>query len=76
MPEAFSITAEAIAEERVRVGDDLDQFDIGRVIKKDHLELRGMGPQDVHLRILVVSVEHNVDHAALADTMNLSLIHI
>ncbi len=72
MPEAFSITAEAIAEERARVGDDLDRFDIGRVIKKDELELRSLGPQDLHLRILAVSVEHNVDHAALADTTNIA----
>jgi NADPH:quinone reductase-like Zn-dependent oxidoreductase len=31
-----------------------------------------MGPTDVHLRILVVSAEHNVDHAALADTVNIA----
>ena len=72
MPEAFSITAEAIAEERARSGDDLDQFEISRVIKKDDLELRSLGPQDLHLRILAVSVEHNVDHAALADTTNIA----
>ena len=31
-----------------------------------------MGSQDVHLRILAVSAEHNVDHAALADTVNIA----
>ena len=32
-------------------------------------ELREMGPSDVHLRILAVSGEHNINHAALADTV-------
>jgi crotonyl-CoA carboxylase/reductase len=35
-------------------------------------ELREVGPNDVHLRILAVSAEHNVDHAALADTVNIT----
>jgi crotonyl-CoA carboxylase/reductase len=72
MPKAFSITADAIAAERKRVGDDLDAFDISRVIQLDDLELREVGPSDVHMRILVVSAEHNVDHAALADTVNIT----
>jgi crotonyl-CoA carboxylase/reductase len=41
-------------------------------VKLDELELREMGPSDVHLRILAVSAEHNVDHAALADTVNIT----
>ncbi len=71
MPKAYSISAESIAEETARVGGDLDQFDISRVIKLDDLELREMGPGDVHMRILAASAEHNVDHAALADTVNI-----
>ena len=71
MPRAFSITADAIAAERARVGDDLDNFDVSRVIQLDELTLREMGPRDVHLRILAVSAEHNVDHSALADTVNI-----
>ena len=71
MPKAFSITADAIAAERARVGDDLDSFDVSRVIQLDELKLREMGPRDVHLRILAVSAEHNVDHSALADTVNI-----
>ena len=35
MPKAFSITADAIAAERKRVGDDLEAFDISRVIQHD-----------------------------------------
>ena len=36
------------------------------------VELPKMGPRDVHLRILAVSAEHNIDHAALADTVNIA----
>src|SRR5262245_20645620 len=72
MIRAYSITAEAVAAERKRVNDDLDQVDIARVVSLDSVELRKMGPRDVHLRILAVSAEHNVDHAALADTINIA----
>lgn len=72
MPRAYSISADAIAAERRRVNDDLDRFDVSRVIKLDELALRPMGSRDVHLRILAVSAEHNVDHAALADTVNIT----
>ena len=72
MPRAFSISADAIAAERERVGNDLSRVDVSRVIALDELELREMGPRDVHLRILAASGEHNVDHAALADTVNIA----
>ena len=72
MPRAYAITAEAIAAERQRVDNDLDKFDASRVIQLDEVELRPMGPRDVHLRILAVSLEHNVDHAVLADTVNIA----
>jgi crotonyl-CoA carboxylase/reductase len=72
MPRAYSITVEAIAAERRRVNDDLSKFDTSRVIRLDQLALPEMGPRDVHLRILAVSLEHNVDHAALADTVNIA----
>ncbi len=72
MPRAYAITAEAIAEERRRVKDDLRQFDASRVIKLDEVALRPMGSHDVHLRILAASLEHNVDHAVLADTVNIA----
>ncbi len=71
MPRAYTITADAIASERRRVNDDLSKFDISRVLRMDRLELRPMDLHDVHLRILAVSAEHNVDHAALADTVNI-----
>lgn len=72
MPQAYAITAEAIQAERKRVNDDLDAFDAANVIKLDELEFRRLGPRDVHLKILAVSVEHNIDHAVLADTVNIA----
>ncbi len=72
MPRAFAITAEAIATETQRVDGDLAKFDVSRVIALDDLELPAVGAGDVRLRILAASAEHNVDHAALADTMNIA----
>jgi crotonyl-CoA carboxylase/reductase len=72
MPRAYAITAPAIAAERKRVNDDLDKFDASRVIGLDEVELRPLGPRDVRLRILAASLEHNVDHAVLADTVNIA----
>ena len=72
MPRAYAITAAAIAAERKRVDDDLDKVDVSRIVALDELELPELGRADVHLRILAVSAEHNVDHAALADTVNIA----
>jgi len=72
MSRAFAITAEAIAVETERVGGDLAKFDVGNVIRLDELELADVGPSDVKLKILAISAEHNVDHAALADTVNIT----
>lgn len=74
MPRAYSISTESIAAERERVGGKLDDFDIARVVKLDEARLRPLGPGDVHLRILAVSGEHNINHAALADTVNIAEI--
>jgi NADPH:quinone reductase-like Zn-dependent oxidoreductase len=72
MGRSYSISTEYIASERKRVDDDLSRVDVSRVIKLDELKLRDMGSSDVHLKILAVSAEHNVDHAALADTVNIA----
>jgi len=72
MPRAFSISAADIAAEQKRTGGDHDKFDFANVLKLDTVELRPVGPRDVHLRILAVSAEHNVDHAVLADTVNIA----
>jgi NADPH:quinone reductase-like Zn-dependent oxidoreductase len=72
MARAYCISADAIAAERARVGNDLSKFQIARVIRLDQLELAPLGASDVRLRILAVSAEHNVDHAALADTVNIA----
>ncbi len=72
MSRSFAITAEAIAVETERVGGDLEKFDVGNVIRLDELELAEVGPNEVKLKILAVSAEHNVDHAATADTVNIT----
>jgi crotonyl-CoA carboxylase/reductase len=72
MTRAYAITADAIALEKERVGGDLEKMDISRVVQLDELVLPKMGSTDVHLKILAVSAEHNVDHAALADTVNIT----
>ncbi len=72
MTRAYSINVKDVTAERERVNQDLSQVDISRVIRLDELDLAEMGPRDVRLRILAVSAEHNVDHAALADTVNIA----
>src|SRR2546430_14773144 len=69
---AYAITSEAVARERERVGGDPENMDISKVIELDKLELPDLGPRDVHLRILAVSAEHNIAHAATADTVNIA----
>jgi NADPH:quinone reductase-like Zn-dependent oxidoreductase len=68
MVKAYSISATDITAEKERTGGDVSKIDFANILKLDRLELRPMGPRDVHLRILAVSGEHNVDHAILADT--------
>jgi len=72
MPRAYAITAEAIAAEHDRVGGDFEQIDIARIIQLDELVLPELQPRDVKLRILAVSAEHNLTHAATADTVNIA----
>jgi NADPH:quinone reductase-like Zn-dependent oxidoreductase len=69
---AFCITADAVARERERVGGDPKNMDVSKVVELDKLELRDVGPRDVHMRILAASAEHNIDHAATADTVNIA----
>lgn len=72
MTKAYAITATAIEEERARVDNDLGEFDISNVLALDELELDELKPNSVHMRILAVSAEHNVAHAAVADTVNIA----
>jgi NADPH:quinone reductase-like Zn-dependent oxidoreductase len=69
---AYSISAADVAKERERVGGDHDKVDAANVFKLDELTLREVGPRDVKLRILAASAEHNIDHAVLADTVNIA----
>lgn len=69
---AYSISASDVVKERERVGNDYNKVDAANVFKLDELELREVGPHDVKLRILAVSAEHNIDHAVVADTINIA----
>ncbi len=69
---AFSIRAESVAAERARVDQDVSKVDASRVLELDELELPAPGPGQLRMRILAVSAEHNVDHAAMADTINIA----
>ncbi|MDX1648964.1 MAG: zinc-binding alcohol dehydrogenase family protein [Myxococcota bacterium] len=69
---AYSIRAEDIAKEKERVGGDLSKFEVANVLRLDELELRPVGPDDVRMRVLAVSAEHNIDHMATADTINIT----
>ncbi|HEU4427781.1 MAG TPA: zinc-binding dehydrogenase [Myxococcota bacterium] len=67
---AYSISASAVAAEKARAGGDAAKMDVSRVLALDSVELRPLGASDVHVRILAVSAEHNIDHASTADTGN------
>ena len=69
---AYSIGADAIARERERVGDNVDNIDIAQIVQLDKLDLRDVGPTDVRIKVLAVSAEHNLSHAATADTVNIA----
>jgi NADPH:quinone reductase-like Zn-dependent oxidoreductase len=69
---AYSITKEAVDREAKLAGGDYDKVDVSKVIKLDELTLRELGPRDVKLKILAASGEHNISHAALADTVNIA----
>ncbi len=69
---AYSITTESVAAERERTGGKTTDVDVSKVITIDELELPDVGPTDVRMRILAFSVEHNLDHAATADTINIA----
>jgi NADPH:quinone reductase-like Zn-dependent oxidoreductase len=71
---AYSIDARDISAEWSRVKDDQKGFDASRVLKMDTLTLPNVGPGDVRLRVLAFSLEHNLDHAVLADTVNIAEI--
>ncbi len=71
MPRAYSISVEAIAAERKRVDGDFAEVDAANVLHLDEVELPPLGPRSVRLRTLAVSMEHNIDHMVLADTINI-----
>ena len=68
---AYAIATDAIAAEKERAGNT-DDMDITNVVALDKLDLRDVGPNDVRFKVLAVSAEHNINHAALADTINIA----
>ncbi|MEY2473561.1 MAG: hypothetical protein QOK28_2890 [Actinomycetota bacterium] len=68
---AYAIATDAIAAEKERAGNTED-MDITNVVHLDKLDLRDVGPNDVRFKVLAVSAEHNINHAALADTINIA----
>jgi NADPH:quinone reductase-like Zn-dependent oxidoreductase len=72
MTRAYSIKVEDVAAESERVKGDLSKVDVSRVVGLDELELASVGARDVRLKILAASGEHNISHAALADTVNIA----
>ncbi len=72
MTRAYSITAERLAAETEASGGDPSGIDVSKVVALDDLELRDVGPHDVRMKILAASAEHNIDHAATADTVNIA----
>jgi crotonyl-CoA carboxylase/reductase len=69
---AYSISSEDIEREHREAGGDFEKIRIARILKLDTLELPPVGPTDVRLRILAVSAEHNIIHAAFADTVDIT----
>ena len=69
---AYSISASDIAREKERVAGNVEEMDIARVMVLGELELRELDSRDVQLKILAVSAEHNIAHAALADTIDIA----
>ena len=69
---AYCITTDAVAREAELAGGDYDKVDVSKILQLDEVELRPVGPRDVAMRILATSAEHNVAHAALADTVNIA----
>lgn len=72
MARAYAITAEAVAAEKERTGGNFDEVDLAEIVRLDEVELPDTGAGDVRLKILAVSAEHNIAHAALADTVNIT----
>jgi len=72
---AYAITSHDIEAERRRAGGDPAKMDLSRIIVLRQRELPALGRRDVKLKILAVSAEHNVSHAAAADIVDIVASH-
>ena len=67
---AYSISARDIEGELARSPDGVP--DVSKILRLDTRPLPPLGPADAKVRVLAVSLEHNILHAALADTINIA----
>src|SRR5262245_13105837 len=61
--------------ERQRIGEDLVEFRIENVLKLESVERPVLEADEVRIRVLAVSAEHNIVHAALSDAVNIARAH-
>ena len=76
MPRSYSISAEDIAQESERVGGELEQFDVSRVIRLDELELREI-MRGVECEILaseLAKLDLNVPVITVEDYLNVRVL--
>jgi len=71
MSKAWILRAGEIEREWRRVDGDAQRFEIPRVLSLEERELPAPAPRQVRVRVLAASIEHNVLHAALADTVDI-----
>ena len=69
---AYAIATDAIAAEKDSAGntDDMDITNVDRTSTSSSCATSV--PSDVRFKVLAVSAEHNINHAALADTINIA----
>jgi len=72
---AYTLSTTDIADEWKRVGNSRDAFDVRRVLRAEQIDAQSLGEKDVRVRVLIVSAEYNVVHAALADVVDIAAAH-
>jgi len=71
VPKAYILSRERIDAERSRSVGDPAKVDFQRLLSLEERDVPAPGAESVRVRILAASVEHNVLHAALADTIDI-----
>jgi NADPH:quinone reductase-like Zn-dependent oxidoreductase len=71
----YALSTTAINDEWKRVGGSREAFDVRRVLRAEEVDAQPLGESDVRVRVLIVSAEYNVVHAALADVVDIAAAH-